>query len=641
MKRQTYLSICKGDPAANEMAVSSQAITNYFDLLEKTLKDNNLLNKPAQIYNVDETGMAYEHRGSQIKAQTMVVACVNAIGQAIPPYVIYNAKTLNPEWIKDGLPGTKYANSENGWINTDIFKHWFNNHFLTHAVSSRPLLLILDGHKTYYQPHVCQEAKKSEVIIFCLPPSTHVSQRLGMCVFKPLKTEWNKATHMFQSKNPGVQITKYNFSRLLKEAWENAMLSSNICVGFRNAGIYPLNRDKVWPTTENDELLTGITNKFNLEYICVHTTYLDGESDESSPLSIHGDVVDDDDNPSCDISDMEACSDEYLENEELFNRQYEEGYNIYSEPYAKWLLKNHPRETPTDWIIRLEQGIIKWYQHLYIMRVVSGVTKSKDPKNSSVHSDSSMVPHGSQQSDITLEEERDANEQLYQKRFEEGYDIYDEEYVKWMMINHPNDVPSEWLTEVSSSSKMPATTTASQPDKSTKSDKIVLNYSSIYEALNRPRKRSRSYDSKPGGSEDTGHYISKYLHQAVVVPKQKKKQIRITGARVLTSEEAIKIMQDKEDEKKEKALEKEKRKEERERKKAEKMAANKKNTRKGNGKATVKDTRDLNTCPICMQWFDEVGYDMGDWIECHCKQWIHENCIDYDIIEPFICPNCV
>ena len=49
-------------------------------------------------------------------------------------------------------------------------------------------------------------------------------------------------------------------------------------------------------------------------------TYLDDESDESSPLSIHGDVVDDDDNPFCDISDVEACSDEYLENEGLFNR---------------------------------------------------------------------------------------------------------------------------------------------------------------------------------------------------------------------------------------------------------------------------------------------------------------------------------
>ena len=100
-------------------AVTSQAIKHYFDLLEKTLKDNNLLNKPAQIYNVDETGMAYKHCASNVKyytsgnkAQTTVVVCVNAIDQAIPPYVIYNAKTLNPEWMKDGPPGTKYTHSE-------------------------------------------------------------------------------------------------------------------------------------------------------------------------------------------------------------------------------------------------------------------------------------------------------------------------------------------------------------------------------------------------------------------------------------------------------------------------------------------------------------------------------------------------
>ena len=40
-------------------------------------------------------------------------------------------------------------------------------------------------------------------------------------------------------------------------------------------------------------------------------TYLDSDSDESDPPSIHGDVVDDDDNCSCDISDtwkMKNCS---------------------------------------------------------------------------------------------------------------------------------------------------------------------------------------------------------------------------------------------------------------------------------------------------------------------------------------------
>ena len=63
------------------------------------------------------------------------------------------------------------------------------------------------------------------------------------------------------------QITKYNFPRLLKEAWENAMLSSNICAGFRNAGIYPLNEEKVRPTIENDELLTGIYKSVNIIHI--------------------------------------------------------------------------------------------------------------------------------------------------------------------------------------------------------------------------------------------------------------------------------------------------------------------------------------------------------------------------------------
>ena len=77
-------------------------------------------------------------------------------------------------------------------------------------------------------------------------------------------------------------------------------------------------------------------------------TYLDSDSDPAENDDIHDDVIDDDGNCSSDSSDLEACSDEYLENEELFNTRYEEGYNIYSEPYARWLIKKHPKETPTD-----------------------------------------------------------------------------------------------------------------------------------------------------------------------------------------------------------------------------------------------------------------------------------------------------
>ena len=61
LKRQSYLSLCKGDAAANVQlhAMTPETLKNYFDLLDKTLTEHNLKQSPAQIYNVDETGVAF------------------------------------------------------------------------------------------------------------------------------------------------------------------------------------------------------------------------------------------------------------------------------------------------------------------------------------------------------------------------------------------------------------------------------------------------------------------------------------------------------------------------------------------------------------------------------------------------------
>ena len=52
-----------------------------------------------------------------------------------------------------------------------IFDLWSNQHFLAHAPPTRPLLLLMDGHSTYYQPSVVSKAAKEKVLLFCLPPS--------------------------------------------------------------------------------------------------------------------------------------------------------------------------------------------------------------------------------------------------------------------------------------------------------------------------------------------------------------------------------------------------------------------------------------------------------------------------------------
>jgi len=95
---------------ARAVANDPEMLNCYFDLLEKTMTENDPLDKPCQIYNVDETGLPLDPKASQLifqqgernpaavssgnKAQITVVGCVSAGGSCLPPMVIWDRKTL-------------------------------------------------------------------------------------------------------------------------------------------------------------------------------------------------------------------------------------------------------------------------------------------------------------------------------------------------------------------------------------------------------------------------------------------------------------------------------------------------------------------------------------------------------------------
>lgn len=60
----------KGDPTANVRmdCLSKETMDEYFKLLKDTVVENDLLDSPNQIYNVDETGMPLDHRAPKIVA---------------------------------------------------------------------------------------------------------------------------------------------------------------------------------------------------------------------------------------------------------------------------------------------------------------------------------------------------------------------------------------------------------------------------------------------------------------------------------------------------------------------------------------------------------------------------------------------
>ena len=210
LERQSDLSLRQGDSTAHVRmdAVNKETMEQYFSLLYDTLSTHDLLEKPSQIYNVDESGIPLNprppkvvsakgrktkkvrYRSSGRKGQITIVACANAAGQTIPPMVIYDAVNLNPAWTKEEVPGTKYGLSSNGWINTEPFEGWLVEHFVERAVSARPLFSLLDGHSTHYQPQAVRFAMEHDIIMLCLPPhTTHESQPLDVGVFAPLKTQ--------------------------------------------------------------------------------------------------------------------------------------------------------------------------------------------------------------------------------------------------------------------------------------------------------------------------------------------------------------------------------------------------------------------------------------------------------------------
>ena len=244
---------------ARSQATDVEVLSHYFDLLEETIISNDLHGKPHLIFNMDESGMpldpappklifrrgaAAAHAvGSGDKTQITVVGCVSASGYCLPPMVIWDRKTLNPELANGEVPGTLYGLSSKGWIDHELFHDWFLHHFLMYAPACRPLLLLLDGHSSHYHPDTIKFAAKERVIVFALPPNTtHLCQPLDKGCFGPLKTAWRSVCHEFYTNNPGKMVTRFNFSRLFNSAWMQSMTVRNITGGFQVTGIYPLDR---------------------------------------------------------------------------------------------------------------------------------------------------------------------------------------------------------------------------------------------------------------------------------------------------------------------------------------------------------------------------------------------------------------
>ena len=240
-------------------------IRAWFQLVERMKAKYGIQDKDT--YNFDETGFmmgmistgavvtASERRGRPKSVQpgnrewTTVIQGINAMGWAIPPFVIFQGKHHLSAWYKEpSLPQNwVIAVSTNGWTTNELSLQWLK-HFDTHTkarTTGAHRLLIVDGHESHESLEFQQYCKEQKIVVLCMPPhSSHLLQPLDVGCFAPLKKAYSRQAEDL-IRNRITHITKVEFLPCFIRAFKAAITPSNIQGGFRGAGLVPFDPEVV------------------------------------------------------------------------------------------------------------------------------------------------------------------------------------------------------------------------------------------------------------------------------------------------------------------------------------------------------------------------------------------------------------
>lgn len=251
-------------------AMSRETLDDFYSLLEDAIKQCGDIDQETLshiIFNCDETGISTHPKRVKVVAMrgekriynicettkydyTTLNVCGNAAGEMISPQVIYRNVALTDKLTS--WPGARYYSSPSGWINSDLFLHWFEQQFIPEANQYRPdgytgpIILIMDGHSTHTNLNICRSAHENNIILLKLPShATHLVQPLDRSFFGELKAILSMI--LDRMREPGKQdggITKDRFPEILEKLWDRVK-AKWLKAGFEKAGFIPFNKRRI------------------------------------------------------------------------------------------------------------------------------------------------------------------------------------------------------------------------------------------------------------------------------------------------------------------------------------------------------------------------------------------------------------
>ena len=181
--------------------------------------------------------------------QATVIQGVNALSQAIPPFIILAAQYyLANQYTKYNLLADQcIVTTDNSWTTNTVGLDWIK-HFDVYTVprtKGKYQLLILDSYKSYYSTEFELYYQQNNIITLYIPPySSYFLQLLDVSYFRPLKRAYSRQIKDLIRIYINY-VSKLKFLYSFRKAFFASITERNIQGGFVGAGLVPYDLERV------------------------------------------------------------------------------------------------------------------------------------------------------------------------------------------------------------------------------------------------------------------------------------------------------------------------------------------------------------------------------------------------------------
>ena len=151
------------------MALEGISETNIFNYDKKNVTDD-----PSQKKcTVQSRLVRIEQKAEHSKQSVSIMFSGNAVGEYLPPMVVYKAKNVYEGWMVGGPKGTIYDSTPSGWFDMKPFKKQFCEIFLKSSEKLRsPKVITGDNLGCHFSPNIIETCLEKDISFITLVLNT-------------------------------------------------------------------------------------------------------------------------------------------------------------------------------------------------------------------------------------------------------------------------------------------------------------------------------------------------------------------------------------------------------------------------------------------------------------------------------------